>query len=401
MKRLIVVLALALTTVVTHAQSVDRLATKLAEKGVITNTEAQELIAEAQKEKKNTEVKLPGWIQKMSINGDVRVRTQADHTDGDSTRIRERLRVRLGLETALTDSIKAGIGIATGSTGNGNDKNPTSTNHTFQAFNKSPLYLDYAYLSYNPADYFTLSAGKVKGKTALWNPTDLVWDTDINPDGGAVNLSKKINKIELFANAGFYVLNEQASSSSGMPAVYIAQPGVSYKNGGFSVKGAVAYEYFSLKGKVVGSNDNNYLNGNNPNASDYEILNPSLEIKQKNLLLGYTGSLFADYVENLNSKVYSGERSAYSYGLTFGDEKTAGFGTWNVKAMYRRLEPNATPTGLGDSDAYGGKSGKGVEVILTAGLLKNLDLGFDYYNMTDIKGKDRKQLYQLDFTYKF
>ena len=57
------------------------------------------------------------------------------------------------------------VGIATGAMAvNGakaGDNNPNSTNHTYEAFNKSPIFLDYAYLQWEPVNDLFLTGGKV------------------------------------------------------------------------------------------------------------------------------------------------------------------------------------------------------------------------------------------------
>lgn len=374
------------------------LANILAERGLISYEDAQKIIDDSEKESKKSS--LPKWVQSLKMSGDIRVRHQMDW-DGSSTRNRDRLRVRFGIEAQPVDKVKAAFGIATGATSASGDKNPTSTNHTFQAFNKVPLFVDYAYIQYDPVKWLKVSGGKVKNKTQVWSATDLVWDTDINPDGLAVNFDKGINDMfSIFANAGWYAMNEGRNGSI-MPDVYIAQPGVSFKYGNFSAKAAVAYQQFNMKGRTVTSNDNgNYLT---PNDTDFRLVNPGIELKMKNIIAGLSLSVFGDYVKNTDDSVHENELEGRVFGVAFGSDKISKLGTWQVKAMNRYLETYAIPLGLGDSDAYGGKgNSKGYEVIVTLGITNNLSFGFDYYQMEQINGAENpKSLAQFDLTYKF
>lgn len=386
------------------AGEVDKLATVLAEKGVISYGEAQQIITETKEEKRQQALSgedpyLPKWVQNMTFKGDIRLRHQMDWGGSNKTRNRDRMRVRLGVETALFSDVTAAFGLASGAMVAEGDKSPTSTNHTYQAFNKVPVFIDYAYLQYKISD-LTISAGKVKGKSAVWNATDLVWDGDINPDGIAVNYNKKFNKeVSMFANAGWYVMNEGRKETL-MPDVYIVQPGISYKSGDFSAKVGLAYQQFNMKDRALKSNEAGYIDNN---TTDFRCINPSIELKMNNLFEDYMISVFGDYVKNIDDSVYKKELEGKVFGLSFGSKKIAELGTWQVKVMNRYLEANAIPTGLGDSDAYGGKSNsEGYEVILTLGITKNLSFGFDYYSMDKINGaEDPKSLAQFDISYKF
>ena len=65
------------------AGEVDKLATVLAEKGVITYGEAQQIITETKEEMRQqslsgTNPLLPKWVQSMTVKGDIRLRHQMD-----------------------------------------------------------------------------------------------------------------------------------------------------------------------------------------------------------------------------------------------------------------------------------------------------------------------------------
>ncbi|MCM8763254.1 MAG: putative porin, partial [Candidatus Omnitrophica bacterium] len=202
-----------------YAGEIDILLQKLVDKGILSPGEAQEIKTETQEQVKKEIAQgkysnLPEWIQKMKFKGDFRLRYQYDHeknigTNASKTdRNRGRFRLRLGLEAKPNDKILAAVGIASGKTGD-----PRSTNQTFQdAFDKKPIILDYAYAQYSPKPWVTLIGGKMKNP--LWEPGDLIWDTDITPEGGSVNFSKKLNsKTALFLNTGVFVIDENNSGS--------------------------------------------------------------------------------------------------------------------------------------------------------------------------------------------
>lgn len=157
----------------------------------------------------------PDWVNKVRLSADIRVRGQKDLFAKDNAndiidyaainstpggfdffkninnvpivnrrvdRDRLRLRARLGAEFDISPSVMIGAKLATG-----DDNSPISTNQLLGGgLAKRNIWLDQAYLRVTP----------VKGVTGLFgrfpNPftsTDLLFDRDLNFDGGLVNLS--------------------------------------------------------------------------------------------------------------------------------------------------------------------------------------------------------------------
>ncbi|MDR3111641.1 MAG: putative porin [Elusimicrobiota bacterium] len=422
MQKVLMLIAVMLLSVFSvFAGEVDKLTSILADKGIISYGEAQRIISETKEDSRQqtasgTNEVLPKWIQNLTFKGDIRIRHQVDWDNSKGatahTRQRERLRLRFGFETRPIENLKTAFGLASGAFAGNGDKSSTSTNHTFQAFDKAPIFIDYAYIQYEFMDYFKLTGGKMKSGTQVWNPSDLIWDTDINPDGFALNFNRTLNsKLKVFANASWLILNEVNDNTSGsMPDVYSIQPGISFETGNVKIKAALSYQQFNMKGRTIYSNEDKYLittKTTGTGDSNYQILNPSLEIKLSNVIENLSISLFSDYVQNLYDKVYKNNLGGYLFGIGFGNEKLEKFGAWQIKFMHRYLERNAIPLGLGDSDAYGGAgNAQGQEVIFNFGLAKNLYFGVDYYSMEQIeavngKSKVPKSVVQLDLNYKF
>ncbi|MHB9154842.1 MAG: putative porin [Endomicrobiales bacterium] len=354
---------------------------------------------------------LPSWIQNLTIKGDLRLRHQLDwDSSRNFARTRERLRLRTGFETRVKENMKAGFGLATGSEKILNktvtagsvagdaivDAEPASTNHTFSnGFGKPMLMVDFAYLEYTPCNWLKITGGKMKAGTPLWNPTDLLWDTDINPDGVAVTLSRKVSEsLGFFLNGGWLIMNE-LNTTADDPDVIIAQPGFSWKpSEKITLKAAVAYQQLNVNGKNTG-----YYG---TPAFDYLGMNPGFNISVNELVGPYSLALFGDMIQNGDSKP-AADKAGSAFGLLFGDEKLSTFGQWQATFIQRRLETNAWLAKLGDSDAYGGAvNSQGYEAIVTLGLTKSASLGFDYYQMDAITGASvPKSLLQIDLVYKF
>ncbi|MBN3040364.1 MAG: putative porin, partial [Candidatus Omnitrophica bacterium] len=218
-------IAAGLVILPSYAGEIDILLQKLVEKGVLTGAEAQQIKVET-KETIKKEIAagesetLPSWVQTIKLKGDYRVRYQANHSktvnDQTSERHRGRFRLRLGAEAKVNNKVLVALGLATGLSDNGgaavNHDYIRSTNQSFDdSFSKHPINLDYAYAKYNAAKWLYLIGGKMKLGDVLWEPGDLMWDGDITPEGGAFDISKKINPgLGVFLKTGFYIFEEDS-----------------------------------------------------------------------------------------------------------------------------------------------------------------------------------------------
>ncbi len=232
-----------------YAGEVDILLQKLVEKGVLSAGEAQEIKTETQEQVKKEIAEgkfssLPQWVQNTKLKGDLRLRYQYKHEKADNNYAKDtnigRLRARLGLETKINEKIKAGIGIATNSSGD-----PRSTNITFGDKNggystKMEIRLDHAYAKYMPTQWLNLVGGKMLLGDVLWEPTDLVWDTDITPEGGVIGINKNLgSNATVFMNTGVLFGTADTSTNADPVMMYLVQPGLGYKfNDRLSLKGA-------------------------------------------------------------------------------------------------------------------------------------------------------------------
>ena len=96
-------------------------------------------------------------------------------------------------------------------------------------FQTPDIRLDYAFAEYSAAPWLTLYGGKFKRKPVVWQPSDLLWDSDINPEGGAITINKGLmSNLDLFFNTGVFVLDESSSDTSD-PMMYSVQPGFNWK----------------------------------------------------------------------------------------------------------------------------------------------------------------------------
>lgn len=395
------------------AGEVDVLVNKLVEKNILTKSEAnvilQEMKQEGDKEKEEIKnaaadavkdkVNLPDWVGKTKIKGDVRVRYQTQDTDNDDrdSRNRGRMRVRLGLETEVNDKWTAGIGMASGS------DDPRSNNQTFDdVFDTKGWNLDYAYASYSPNETLSITAGKMKNP--FYTTKDLIWDSDINPEGVALVLNRKLSDNVKFFGTATYMFIEEYSGSKDDPSLMAFQPGIDWKiSDSVSLKFAGAYYLFN---NVEGSDLSVHTAGTNSTDESgnwvYDYNSLALDAE-----LGVTLDTVIPYIAFFGEYVASDadtNDTGWLAGIKFGDKKVKDRGDWQFKYNYRKLEQDAWLDFWPDSDFYDGETGvKGSEFEFVVGLSKNVTFGLDYYSTKAIDrniGED-ESLLQADLIVKF
>jgi len=401
------------TARISYAGEVDILVRKLVEKGILTPGEAAEIAAVAKKEateetkqmREEKTTSLPQWAQNMKVKGDFRLRYQGEKRKASTERHRGRMRLRVGVEAEPTDKVKVGFGLASGS-----DGDPRSTNQTFQdSFAKKPVWIDYAYAHYEAFPWMTLIGGRMKNP--VWEPGDLLWDTDINPEGIAIKLDHKItSSLEAFLNESFFILDE-SSADKNDPFVLVTQPGLAWEaTDKIKVKGAYSiYSFNQTKGRAydwTGSTNTRTSTGANVLAYNYDTHGPSIAIdfaEPISILPIETAGLFAEYITNPHVQK---DNDGFLAGMKFGSRKVAKRGDWQAKYMYRRLEKDAWLDFLPDSDSYSGRTGiRGHELAFEYGLLDNVIFGLDYYhtkNIASVEASERPEnLLQADAVFKF
>lgn len=393
--------------------SVDALMNKLVEKGILTEKEVLDLKEEIAADEKLVREEgykqgLPSWIQNTNIKGDFRLRHEYSkrNDSSDQDRSRGRIRYRLGFETKVNDQTKVAAGLAS------NGGSPRSTNQTFtDAFAKSAVNLDYAYAEFKPYSWLTMMGGKMK--MPVWEAGDLLWDTDITPEGGAINLSMNtLPNLTTFFNMGAFVLDESAADQTD-PYLFVFEPGVQLKTSDerADLKLALAYYSFShgAPKSVLDNRSSPTTNTVTGGRYDYKYdsINPNAEIGMNNPFESFNLpipvpriAVFGEYVNNPDP---GDNNTGWLLGAYMGDKKVVSGGQWQIKSSYRSLGKDAWLDAFPDSDFYGGATDvKGYETILEYGLNKNTSIAIDYYRTQRIKAeKATETVLQTDLNFKF
>ncbi|WDD91363.1 putative porin [Burkholderia sp. FERM BP-3421] len=252
----------------------------------------QEVIAQAKSENWAQPNTFPDWVSRITLDGDMRVRDEyrlfsshnatgltnfAGINSGSPYDVNSntshalpptlnnsenrnnllRLRARFGITAVLSDEFSTGIQLATG-----NDNGPVSTTATAGGgFAKKNIWLNKAYIKYQPTPWFNLSAGRFD------NPffsSDLLYSSDLEFDGIAANFRRALPgrpDVTVFGTLGAFPIQYTADnfpsnsidkSGTDMKWMFGAQFGAEWKiDTQNRLKGAIAYyDFRNMKGTL-------------------------------------------------------------------------------------------------------------------------------------------------------
>ncbi len=344
---------------------------------------------------------LPDWIYNIKWGGDFRLRYEGTETktaSGSSSRNRSRFRFRYGFTTDVNEQIKVGLRLASGS------DDPTSANQTFTGnFSSKNFWIDRAYMQYTfPNENLTFFGGKFS------NPfdqvSDLVWNGDIQPEGGALKFKIPNDSIDYFANLAVMPMWEKSGTSS--PFLFGVQLGAGMDIFGKPFKTSVSYyDFHHLKNNKEEDispyyePSTNTLDGEGKFVYDYRVLNLNAEYTPLTLDIFGQASLvkfFGGYICNTASGVV--DDKGFLAGISLGRARNPG--SWGLGYTYYRIEQDAVPAIINSSDFETNR--RGYKIGASYALLENTTLGVNYFNMENIKGSQRDhQKWQVNLQGKF
>lgn len=462
MVAVIAVIGISLLTAKTPARAgeVDVLIQKLVEKNVLSPAEAQIILDETkvQVSKDLAQAKslsVPEWTQRIKWGGDVRFRTQGDWGKPVATsnnnpaslknqRIRERIRGRFYMEGKANDFTYAGVRFA------GGDVKSNSTNDTIDSyFNKKYAAFDQYYIRFEAPPDLVRAYGQYFSDVKLWlgkfqNPfesSELVWDTDINPGGIALQYTSPDIKIgplpafNIYTNDGMFWLDEMVASNAD-PLLFVLQTGL--KTDTFGPLGstlnvaASIYNFSNLKGKTPGTSGTassvsamtNTRNKAGAYAYEYDVFDLLLQLDNTKVMdMEFPHGFYADLIHNPS---VPDNGTGALVGAYIGKKKIKVPGDWKARAEWRYIERDSIPDFMPDSDFYGfgtftagqtglnagnnglpkenGTNGKGINLAFDYQLLKNTTVSLEYYWMKPIKSWDKTNPWneaQFDVVTKF
>ncbi|MDA8387263.1 MAG: putative porin [Nitrospiraceae bacterium] len=379
------------------------LVNKLVQKGVLSQNDANNILAQSNRGNEQ----LPAWLKKISIGGDLRLRYEYRDKEGlaSGTANLGRFRYRINVAGQVLDNMKV-VGRLASSSGDPRSQNVTfgtgiGSNHF--TFSGEPIAIDQAYVQYAPTKALNLFGGKMP--QIIWVPNQLVWDSDLEPEGLAATLNvSAAQNLGLFLNTGFWLIPTIGNLT---PTMFAIQPGVNLAVAGANVKLAgTAYTFSDVKGKaasgVIGNNTSNtYVGGKY--AFDYNMLAADGQIDFNNVssVIPYVG-FDGQYVHNPDP---STGNDGYLIGVMFGDKGVHKFGQWKLTYDYRRVGKDSVPDFLTEEDELTSTDLTMNVTTFTFGLAKNVSTDINWLDAhlgTATYGANRKnEVVQVDFVTSF
>jgi hypothetical protein len=360
----------------------------LKQRGLVDEGQYNELVAKNQ----SYEEQHQNLLGRIEFSGDMRMRYENFWFDEDElglefpNRNRLRYRARLQAKAAINDYVDAVLRLASG------EGDIRSTNRTLGVgddFDFDEIFVDLAYLSFKapeewlPDTSATARAGKMPNPF-LWKQSraDLLWDADITPEGLGVQLGYKPGEdVTLFANAGYYIVDENGSSSD--PHVLGIQAGASWAAAEQVELGARGtwYSWSSLNDAFFGRMA---VFGN---VADGLADTDSLDAGELAAYVRYSGIdgwpvlVFGQIAKNFDAQESAlfdvGEEDmGWGVGLEVGDKKE--LAVFGVGYFY--LEANVWPARFTDSDWLDGFTNrKGWGIWATKEILPHTDLNVELF----------------------
>lgn len=346
---------------------------QLQAQGEYLKAEAKGLRKEnAQQSADADKVKGTDWASKVTVTGDLRYRYEAISDDtlnaappaGVTTadRYRDRIRARLAVTAKATDNLTVGLGLTSAE-----GQDPRSGNQSLTGvFSKKPIEIDLAYFDWKFASWGDLIGGKMK-QPFVKGAQNLFWDNDITPEGVAFTFTRGI----WFGSAYNFWLNEISGAETGNtsdPMMHGAQIGVKLPVGSSTL--TLAAHYYDLsasQGRPLPAAPFFNANANNnttvgPAATaallnDYEVFDVLAQLDTTLGTLPF--QLWVEAAQNQSpsgvvpgTAIANDQDTAYSAGFVFGRASNAK--TWELGAMYQKVEKDALFAQLIDSDFAGG-----------------------------------------------
>lgn len=351
-----------------HAQSVDALLDKLVDKGVISVKEANELRNESDKNfntAMSAKLGMPDWVSSLKMSGDIRARYENFNSCNPAftDRNRYRYRLRFGIVANLADNFEAGFRLTSGEANGSFGGDPISGNTTFtDNASKKFIYVDQAYGKWTPVKGPDVTGSFTVGK--MENPfvfSDLVFDGDYTPEGGAMQFAYRLNdEHTLKLNAGAFVLDEVGGSGQdpyllGAQARWDADWNTKWRHS-LGIAGLGICKGGQLANASVPNvnrgNTHNSTGNTNVTAYSFDTVVADASITYVLESAPYYNGSFpikvgGDYMINTEAPGSAGNYG-YSVGITLG--KSGKRRTWDISYYWKYLGANAWWEELVDSD---------------------------------------------------
>jgi hypothetical protein len=337
-------------------------------------------VALAQEAKKESALKLPEWVDRISLKGDVRYRVE--HTD-DSTdpneRTRDRLRARLNLDAKVADGFTVGLGLSTGENGD-----PRAGNQTLDGeSSRKPAYFDLFFIDWAITSDLHAIGGKMKAP--FFRPgQSLYFDNDINPEGLAVTYAHG----SMFGSAYSYwidenVINTGTTAGNSDTKIFGGQVGYAFKLGESKLTVAAMYSDLAsgqnhrpfFNNTATGSNGNTVTGVGTAAVLTYDFQIAEVAVQWDAKVGSLPLQVWANASQNLDPDEYD---KAWMVGAMLG--KAANQYTWEFGLSYLSFEKDALFGQFVDSDFGGVTDSKSLVVRAGFAVRKNVVINLAYFD---------------------
>jgi len=407
----------------------------------------QEVLKQAKEERWGDPGALPDWLNRISFEGDIRLRYQNDSfpddnqpnasavqfqslgqivNNTDETRSDQRIRVRLAMNANISEQLKASIRLITGGIGNGSD--PNQVNQVLGNYNsRYEIGIDRAFINYKPNQYIEVNAGRIANP--FFTPTELVWSDKISLQGAAVTLTPPATKrIKPFITVGAFPIEsvaETPASDAKSKWLFGYQAGINWDVApDYTLKlGVSYYDYKNVEGipnATLADVSAGKYNATGP--SFRQKGNTIFDINQVDPTAPYVGGVLSqfqelnlsgalnianvaskqvriegDFVRNIGynkQEILSRtginsqkEIDGYQLMFTVGDPVVAKYGQWQAFTGYRYLEANAVLDAFTDNNFHmGGTNAKGYFLGGRFGFDKSSAISASWLSSKEVSG---------------
>ena len=308
------------------------------------------------------------WAAKTQFKGDVRIRQETIKIDGEPNnggrdKDRQRIRARLGAYTEINPQVDTGIRIATGGGDDARSTNQDQDNY----FDKKQIWLDLGYIDYHPDQIKNLHVIGGKMLQPWVSMGDVIWDSDINPEGLAVTYKYPLGgSAELFGSLGNYNLKDLRLTAGQLGSRFNITDNLKMTVGG----SVYAYQN-DEDSRCTGTSTPCALavNGNSAN-NEFRLYEGFSQIDIGGLPMPL--SFYGQYVKNNDS--VTDQDTAWLLGAK---SKVFGF---NLDYNYRDVQRNAVVGAFTDSDFANGTTGsRGHKFKVGYDIDKNFAVGATYF----------------------
>lgn len=279
----------------------------------------------------------PGTAEpsRLTVSGDLRLRSQGDYADTARDRESAQVRGRLGATYKVNDRITLGARLVTG-----DPDDPNSSDVQLSNFDDDLQFaLDQAYVQLNLGT-LNLFGGKIPQP---FTRTDLVWDSDVNPQGVSAVYKRSLGGGSAFrANGLFFIVDEDAvAADSTMSGVQLGYDFAASDALRFDLSaGYYDYTLGSVVGGDAGDFRSNLRNPDGSYQSDFDLGDVIVGATWTGLGERWPMRAVADYVHNFGA--INSQDTGYGVDLSFGRVSRAR--DWRVTYGYSVAEQESVLT---------------------------------------------------------